>query len=177
MLGTDKIRDAVAFQMAAHGAVGQVRKYSDVPYHVHPNAVAALVAMYGGTIEEIIAALLHDTIEDTRITSALIESCFSLEVALLVVGLTKVTTEKDGNREQRKAIENAFIADQVDSVKFIKLCDIADNLSDILDTPRDFALKILSEKKTQITFLECGKPELMEYVKDLIEKAETTLGV
>lgn len=177
MLTADKVRDAVAFQMAAHGAVGQIRKYSGEPYHVHPNSVAALVAIYGGTIDEIVAALLHDTLEDTRITSELIETCFSVEVMLMVVGLTKVTTEKDGDRATRKAIENAFIAEQSDSVKFIKLCDIADNISDILDAPRDFAVKYLTEKKEQIKYLECGKPELMDHVKELIAHTEVTLEV
>lgn len=177
MFNEDKIRDAVAFQIAAHSAVGQVRKYGGEPYYTHPNAVAAMVAQHGGDADEICAALLHDVIEDTHITSDLIRDSFSIEVALLVVGLTKVTTKEDGDRATRKQIENKHLEGQVDSVKFIKLCDIAMNISDILDAPRDFAVMYLAEKEEQIKVLHCGKPELHQFVSSMIYDAKVTLGV
>jgi len=68
---------------------GQFRK-SGQPYIIHPILVASIVANFGGDEEMVIAALLHDVVEDTPCTSEVIAEKFSPEVAQLVDGLTKI---------------------------------------------------------------------------------------
>ena len=69
---SERYSRALAFCMAAHAGVGQVRKYTGEPYAVHPIAVAALVRAYvpDASEEMLIAALLHDVVEDTRFRSS-----------------------------------------------------------------------------------------------------------
>lgn len=57
-------RLAAALALAAEAHRGQVRKGTAIPYIAHPMAVAALVLEFGGSEEQVIAALLHDAIED-----------------------------------------------------------------------------------------------------------------
>lgn len=72
--------------MAAHG--GQTRKGTEVPYLSHLLAVASLVLEAGGDEDMAIAGLLHDTIEDTAVTSEDIASRFGPRVASIVEGCT-----------------------------------------------------------------------------------------
>jgi (p)ppGpp synthase/HD superfamily hydrolase len=66
------------------GGSPHVRKGSDVPYLSHLLAVTALVWEAGGDEDQAIAAMLHDTLEDTRTTAAELQARFGPEVARLV---------------------------------------------------------------------------------------------
>lgn len=66
------------------------RRASGEPYICHPLEVARIVAESGGQADSVIAAILHDTVEDTQATIEDIESRFGSEVATLVDGCTKV---------------------------------------------------------------------------------------
>jgi (p)ppGpp synthase/HD superfamily hydrolase len=83
---TPRFADAVSFAIRAHGA--QTRKGGDIPYVSHVLAVASLVLEAGGDEDMAIAGLLHDTIEDTDVTAADIESEFGSRVAFIVEGCT-----------------------------------------------------------------------------------------
>ena len=65
-LMSELIELAESFAMEAH--ITQVRKYTGQPYVNHALAVSAIVAAYGGNQSQIVAALLHDTVEDTYTT-------------------------------------------------------------------------------------------------------------
>ena len=101
--------DAGTYAEKAH--MGQVRKYTGEPYIVHPSAVAELLRLnYKDTTEEMyMAALLHDTVEDTEATHEEIEKFFGKEVSDLVRGLTDISKPEDGNRATRKAIDRDHI--------------------------------------------------------------------
>ncbi len=75
---------------------GQYRK-SGEEYAVHPILVAYIVANYGGDKEMIVAALLHDVVEDTECTIEQIRDEFSNSIANLVEGLTKIVEIRDEN--------------------------------------------------------------------------------
>jgi (p)ppGpp synthase/HD superfamily hydrolase len=80
---------ARAFAEAAHA--GQLRKGTTRPYIVHPLAVATTLARhYPERLELICAGYLHDTVEDTPVTLAEIETTFSPAVARLVAAVTAV---------------------------------------------------------------------------------------
>lgn len=86
----ERIHDA--FVMAEQAHHDQQRK-SGEPYITHPVAVASLLIDLGADSETVIAALLHDVIEDTPVTAQQIESTFGHNVAELVEGVTKLNKE------------------------------------------------------------------------------------
>ncbi len=78
-----------ALQMARKAHEGQVRK-SGEPYFFHPLRVAHMAARHWMGFPSVIAALLHDVVEDTPTTLGEVTQVFGEEVGLLVDGLTKV---------------------------------------------------------------------------------------
>jgi len=129
---------ALHFAVIAHDAVGQRRKYTDVPYIVHPIRVANIVHEFRGTKDMIAAAYLHDTVEDTNVTMEDIQSNFGPDIAVIVEGLTDVSIPSDGNRELRKAIDRQHSADASYEAQFVKCADIIDNSSDISNMDPSF---------------------------------------
>ncbi len=132
----DDIANAISFAMDAHE--GQFRK-SGEPYIVHPILVAAIVAATTSNKTMVIAALLHDVVEDTPYTLEDIESRFGADVALLVNGLTKFTELREdellpssSNEKLLKSaltFKNMLLTSIKDSrVLIIKLCDRLHNM-------------------------------------------------
>src|SRR5215469_230372 len=78
-----------AYLIGARAHAGQTRK-SGEPYITHPVAVAGILADLGMDAETIIAAILHDTLEDTPLSRAELESEFGATVTALVDGVTKL---------------------------------------------------------------------------------------
>ena len=95
-----QLRRAWAVGAAAH--VGQMRK-SGEPYITHPVAVAQVLAEQGLDVETLIAAILHDTIEDTPLTRGDIAAQFGEAVAELVDGVTKLDKLHFADRQEAAA--------------------------------------------------------------------------
>ena len=91
-----------AWEVGAAAHVGQIRK-SGEPYITHPVAVAQVLAELGLDVETLIAAILHDTIEDTPLTQAEITAEFGETVAELVDGVTKLDKLHFRDREEAAA--------------------------------------------------------------------------
>lgn len=81
-----------AIELGRTSHAGQFRK-SGEPYFIHPLRVAHLAARHWMDFSSVIAAILHDVVEDTPVTLAQVEAQFGSDVALLVNGLTKVADE------------------------------------------------------------------------------------
>ena len=81
--------------------------------------------------EMIAAAWLRDVVEDTSVTLEDVQSEFGEGVAELAEWLTDVSRPEDGNREKRKAIARAHLAQASSRTKTVKLPDIIDNARDI----------------------------------------------
>ena len=81
------IRKAYHFSAAAHA--GQTRR-SGEPYHQHPLAVAGVLTALRSDVTAIVAALLHDTLEDTLATPDELEKEFGKDIVRLVDGVTKI---------------------------------------------------------------------------------------
>ena len=127
-LDTKRLFAAFAFADASHN--GQLRK-SGEPYIIHPLAVAEIVADLELDVDSIIAALLHDCIEDTAATHQEIAKKFGVAVADLVEGVTKLTrvswTSKE--EEQSENLRKMFMAMAQDiRVILIKICDRLHNM-------------------------------------------------
>ena len=86
------IHDALTLAETAH--VGQYRKSGEA-YIVHPILVACLVANLSNDEAMVIAALLHDVVEDTSLTLFTLEQAFGVDVAHLVDGMTKIDEIRD----------------------------------------------------------------------------------
>jgi len=87
MDATERIKEALAFAKEAHA--GQFRK-SGEPYIIHPILVATITARISSDETMVIAALLHDVVEDTERTIEEVRGRFGEDVAKLVEGLTKI---------------------------------------------------------------------------------------
>lgn len=119
-----------AFSYAYEHHEGQLRK-SGEPYIIHPLAVAEIVAELELDPDSIIAALLHDVIEDTKATEEVVSQRFGESVALLVVGVTKLTRVQYVSKaeEQMENLRKMFIAMTKDiRVILIKVCDRLHNM-------------------------------------------------
>ena len=78
---------AIQEAAVAHGA--QKRKGTDIPYTTHPFMVAMILSEAGYTEDQVVAGVLHDTLEDTGLTADYIENLFGKNVAGIVVGCTE----------------------------------------------------------------------------------------
>ena len=119
----DKINRAVQYASSKHE--GQKRKDGS-PYIIHPLAVAEIVAEIGLDTDAIVAALLHDCIEDTSASFDEISTLFSPTVAELVEGVTKLTRVEFSTLEEQQVenLRKMFMAMSKDiRVVLIKICD------------------------------------------------------
>ena len=91
-----------AFEVGAKAHAGQERK-SGEPYITHPVAVAGILAELGLDAETIIAAILHDTLEDTELSREALAAEFGEVVAELVDGVTKLDKMRFGSRQEADA--------------------------------------------------------------------------
>ena len=94
------------------------------PYITHPVAVATILAEIGVTGPTLLAALLHDTVEDTDYSLERLRADFGSEVALLVDGVTKLDKVTYGAAAQAETVRKMVIAMAQDvNVLLIKLAD------------------------------------------------------
>ena len=96
----ERLKTAYRFSDEAH--LGQFRQ-SGEPYVSHPLAVAEICTQWRLDSQALMAALLHDTVEDTKATSQEIAEKFGPEVAALVEGLSKLDAVEFRNREEAQA--------------------------------------------------------------------------
>lgn len=124
-----KLDHAIEFATAAHQ--GQVRKYTHAPYIMHPMAVMQIVKSVPHTEEMLMAAVLHDTVEDTDVTMQDINDKFGTVVGMYVEYLTDISTLKDGNRKLRKRKDALHYAQGPAESQTIKVADFIHNTQDI----------------------------------------------
>ena len=127
-LDTKLLFDAFTYADSAHH--GQLRK-SGEPYIIHPLAVAEIVAELDLDVDSVLAALLHDCIEDTEATYDDIAKRFNPTVAELVDGVTKLTRVQyiTKEEEQMENLRKMLMAMAQDiRVILIKVCDRLHNM-------------------------------------------------
>lgn len=129
----DRIERAFRLGKQAHG--DQKRK-SGEPYFNHPIAVAHMVVDMGADRDTIIAALLHDTVEDTDLTLEEIEAEFGKPVADLINGVTKLSTKdleaKTSLDQQLETLRKIFTQMQDDvRIMVIKIVDRLHNMQTV----------------------------------------------
>jgi GTP pyrophosphokinase len=141
----DPLREAYAFALAAHD--GQVR-LSGEPYVQHPLSTAMILAGLNLDMDTVVAALLHDVPEDTRVPLEHVRAKFGDEVAKLVDGVTKLSRISWENleEEQAESLRKMFLAMAEDvRVVMIKLADRLHNMRTLSPLPRAKQHKIARE--------------------------------
>jgi (p)ppGpp synthase/HD superfamily hydrolase len=138
---SERVRAADAFAAEIHAT--DVRKGSGTPYIEHPRTVARHVARHGGTEDEIVAALLHDTVEDGggHVIAREIEVRFGVSVASVVLELSDsvVDTRAGELKEpwvQRKQRYLDTLVHKSEAGVMVKAADLLANLSDCLEDIR-----------------------------------------
>ena len=120
------LKKAIIFAMHAHGS--QKRKVKDTHYFWHSFQVARILEEQGVKKEVVIASILHDVVEDTSVTIQDIKENFGERIASLV---KEVTSEQEGEWEQRKLKTIQYFKFSSLEAKLIKIADKIDNLEDI----------------------------------------------
>lgn len=115
---------------------GEQKRKSGEPYFNHPIAVAHMLADMGADADTLIAALLHDTVEDTPLTIADIDKEFGGSVAMLIEGLTKLSSDDVAMSpkldENIETLRKIFTLMQQDvRIMVIKLVDRLHNMQTI----------------------------------------------
>jgi len=141
----EKLRKAFLFAHSLHA--GQLRK-SGEPYIVHPIAVAEILAEFRMDETSLIAALLHDVVEDTHVSVAEVEKQFGPHVASIVDGLTKLA-KVEFRSSQEKLAENfrkMIVAMSRDiRVIVVKLADRLHNMRTLKALPLEKRQRIAEE--------------------------------
>lgn len=175
---TTRILEAAAFAAAKHD--GQYRKgKGSEPYIVHPLRVAKLLIEVGGVTDTdtIVAAILHDTIEDTETRSDEIVAIFGNDVATIV---SEVTDDKSLPKAVRKQKQVEHAPGLSHAAKQLKMCDKISNITDVLADP---ASDWTQERKRE--YVAWGKrvfeglrgvnPDLEAHFDRLVEQARREL--
>ena len=133
MNNLNKLLEAASFAAKRH--THQKRKGSDgEPYINHPLEVANLLANVGKVddLDILIAAILHDTVEDTGVTKEELEMRFGQQVADYV---SEVTDDKSLPKEERKRLQVEHAPHLSHGAKQIKLADKISNITDVTNNP------------------------------------------
>lgn len=140
-----RIVRAYYFAKTAHK--GQLR-HSGEEYFIHPVAVASILVDLGLDCDTIIAALLHDVVEDTGVTEEEIENEFGHSVVMLVDGVTKLSKLNFKSREEAQAenLRRMFLAMSNDiRVIIIKLADRLHNMRTLSYRKEEDRIRVATE--------------------------------
>ncbi len=163
----------VAHKFAATAHEGQERKYTKEPYMVHPEETAQLLweATDGqADLEEYIAALCHDVVEDTSISIEEIGREFGGKVMELVRELT--TNDINKKLEGKKVYLTRKMNAMSESAFTIKLCDRLSNVVGLEDKrhPKKFVIWYVTETQYILEHLDREMNETQTHLTKRIEK-------
>lgn len=138
------VEKAYEFSKKAHA--GQTR-YSGEPYFIHAAATAKVLAEYGMDATTIAAGLLHDAVEDGRVTSEELEKEFGKELVFIVDGVTKLGTHKyRGAERHAESLRRLLVATASDiRVLIVKLADRFHNMQTLEHVPEHKRKRIALE--------------------------------
>ena len=164
------------FATKAHTDAGQLRKFTGEPYIVHPAAIVEVLGAISPSDEMIAAAWLHDVVEDTDVTLMDIQNEFGTVVAQYVEMLTDIQTRSfGGERIHRKNANLLHTAQACPEAQSIKLCDLIDNASMVVERDPIFARQYLLEMKRLLIVLTKGDPILHQRASLIYERGLSLL--
>lgn len=170
-----------AASFAAKKHTGQTRKGDEAqPYVNHPLEVANLLSNVGKVedFDVLIAALLHDTIEDTETTEKEINELFGETVCGYV---SEVTDDKSLPKQGRKQLQVEHAPHLSTGAKLIKLADKISNITDVMNNPPagwsiERRLEYIDWGKNVVDGLRGANEYLEKHFDELIEKAKAKIA-
>lgn len=186
----DQQRLLLAFTKYAHAS--QKRKYTEAPYWHHPLSVAQIILLNvpdlgWAFLAEI--ALLHDVLEDTRITVEemadflLYGAGYSQnETEHICTGVLALTDKYTGdscpelNRDKRKILETFRLQSIHEVYKTVKCADLIDNTASIVEHDPGFAKVYLKEKEQVLAAMTGADSRILKMACSTLEKAKATLS-
>ncbi|MEM7055580.1 MAG: HD domain-containing protein, partial [Bacteroidota bacterium] len=178
----EKLRKAAVDLKLVHKALNLIKRYhsleirkSGEPFFTHPMAVACILLDYTQDQDAVLAALLHDMVEDTKLTLAELRAMFGATVEMIVRGVTNLDDQlRKVNLAKQESIPQ-FTDYQDIRVVQVKLADRLHNMRTIDSMPR-----VKQQQKAQETiqlFVQLAKSAGLEAVaKELKERALAILG-
>jgi myo-inositol-1(or 4)-monophosphatase len=136
-LDTELLDRAIVFAVRAHA--GTERRGKGVPYIVHPMEALEIVATMTSDQELLAAAVLHDTVEDTDVTTEQIRAEFGNRVATLVAIETDVPLQEADSLKNWRARKQAAIVRLASAPRDAKIVALGDKLSNMRAIARDYA--------------------------------------
>lgn len=142
----DKAYVERAYEVAKKAHEGQTR-YSGEPYFIHPAATAKILSEYGMDAVTIAAGLLHDVIEDAKVSREEIEKDFGSELLFIVDGVTKLGKHKyRGAERHAESLRRLLVATASDiRVLIVKLADRYHNMQTLEHVPEHKQRRIALE--------------------------------
>ncbi len=170
-----------AASFAAKKHIYQKRKGNDAaPYINHPLEVVSLLANIGKVedFDVLIAAVLHDTIEDTDTSKEDITELFGKKVCEMVL---EVTDDKSLPKAERKQKQVEHAPNMSNGAKLIKLGDKTSNIRDVMDNPPDGwsderRLEYVNWGERVINGVRGTNENLEKHFDELVEKAKQTFN-
>jgi (p)ppGpp synthase/HD superfamily hydrolase len=141
---------------------GQTRQTGE-PYYTHPLAVAIMVCDYLFETDAIVTSILHDTLEDTSLTYAMIEEVFGADIAFQVEAITRI---KPSGKISSAEILKRFWNDKQYKLILIKLFDRLHNMQTIFAKSPEKQAKIVRE--TLEYFLALGEILELPHLGDML---------
>ena len=157
---TDRFSRALGFAIVAHG--DQVRKGTRVPYVSHLLQVAGIALEHGADEDEAIAALLHDTIEDTKVDRAMVEAWFGERVADIVEAVSDSTGHPKPPWRERKEHSIAHVRRATPSAALV-------SGADKLHNARSLYMEYVAEGETLWDRFRASRDETLWYYRQLID--------
>ncbi len=163
-----------ALEDARSSHQGQLRK-SGEPYIFHPLRVTHLAARHWMDFPSVMAALLHDVVEDTPVTLDEVRQKYGVEVAHLVDGLTKVTSEVMTREQLKEETYKKTVLVAIDDIRVLclKFWDRMDNLLTI-DALPPHKQKLIAEE-TRMVYVPLAQHLGMGYVATELESLSFNL--
>lgn len=179
MNNVSKLLHAASYSARKHQ--DQRRKGSNAePYINHPIEVANILANIGGVddVEILIAALLHDTVEDVGVTPEELTELFGARVCGLVL---EVTDDKSLPKERRKRLQVEHASHLTTDAKHIKLADKISNVTDVTNNPpddwsEDRRREYINWAKEVVDQVRGTNPQLEKHFDNLFELATAKFG-
>ncbi len=173
-----KLLEAASFSAKKHRF--QTRKgAASEPYINHPLEVANILAGIGNVTDHeiLIAAILHDTIEDTETTAEELTELFGERVCSIVL---EVTDDKSLPKAERKLKQIEHAPHISDGAKQVKLADKISNITDVLENPphdwsKERRVEYVSWGQKVVAGLRGVNPALDRHFDDLAARAKAIL--
>ena len=148
---TPQIMKALSKAIVLHK--GQKRKDGVTPFIVHPISVGMILTEQNATEEQVIAGVLHDTLEDTVYTYEELRSDFGVRVARMVLACSEDQSIENWNHRKEELLGRL---QKEDSAKIVKAADALSNMMDLHDSTKRFGesfwLNFQNDKRSRMQY-------------------------